>query len=305
MTHFKTFLLTSAMLGLAACSQPASESIQSYADSKLDHIAADASGGMGREAAAGAAADISLPQIAYDYSYGFSAPSASLSDLLNRHQTACEKAGPNACLLISTSASQNPDDRYTNYSLELRVSQAWLKQFQTGLADDLKNTKGRMASHSVTSEDLSLNIVDTEARLKNKLALRDRLQDIIRQRPGKISELIEAETQLAQVQADIDAAQSALAVMKKRVATVHLTLSYHSEAVAASTSSFSPITNALNNVVGHFMRTLGFLIELFAVLLPLILLSVPAIWYGRKWLKARKAKRPKVSKIPDSGTPDS
>lgn len=296
MAQFKTLWFGTALLSLTACSQPASHESGNYADSKLENVASDYAG-----VAAYAPAAIGLPQIAYDYTYGFRAPSASLSELLGKHQSACEKAGAAQCTLISTSATQTPDDQQTNFNLELRVSPAWLKQFQTGLESDLKSVKGRMSAHSITSEDLSLNIVDTEARLNNKLALRDRLQEIIRQRPGKISELIEAETQLAQVQADIDAAQSALAVMRKRVATVHLTLIYHSEAVAASTSSFSPITNALNNVVGHFMRTLGFLIELLAVLLPLILLSIPAIWYGRKWLKQRKPKPPKT---PDLKTPD-
>ncbi|MFT4090505.1 MAG: DUF4349 domain-containing protein [Asticcacaulis sp.] len=298
MKHAKWLFLGTAVFALTACSQYPAEEMASYADSKLETDVGDS------PQAANAPADINLPQIAYDYAYGFSAPSASLPDLVAKHQSACEKAGAGACLLISSSAAQNPEDRYTAYDLELRVSPAWLKQFQTGLEADLKGTKGSIARHSVTSEDLSLNIVDTEARLNNKLALRDRLQEIIRQRPGKISELIEAETQLAQVQADIDAAQSALAVMKKRVATVRLTLNYQSEAVAASTSSFSPITDALNNVVRNFMWTLGLLIQLMSALLPVLLIGIPAVYYGRKWWLKRRKPKASVETPPPPKSPE-
>lgn len=129
-----------------------------------------------------------------------------------------------------------------------------------------------------------------DAHIKNKVALRDRLQHIIRTSSGKISDLIEAETQLSAVQQDIDSSQSSLAVMQKRVATVHLTLNYQSRAVAASRGTFSPVNDALKGVIGNMMSVIGFLITLLSFLLPLVLVATPLVWLAWKWRQKQAAK---------------
>jgi uncharacterized membrane protein YdbT with pleckstrin-like domain len=192
--------------------------------------------------------------------------------------------------MISRHGSNDKDHASLSRTLELRVTPAWLKTWQTGLDREIKTAGGRISQHSVESEDLSLQIVDTEARLKNKEALRDRLAEIIKSRPGKIADLVEAETQLAQVQGDIDAARSSLAVMKKRVATIRLTLSYESEAVAASSGTFAPLGNAIKGVVRDMVWAVASLIQIIAFAIPFLLFGWGVLWIARWWWKRRKKK---------------
>jgi multidrug efflux pump subunit AcrA (membrane-fusion protein) len=233
---------------------------------------------------------VSAPQLAYDYDYSFVVRASGLEPLVAAHQKACDAAGPATCQMISRRGSNNKDASSLSRTLELRVTPAWLKTWQSSLDQDIKKAGGRISQHSVQSQDLSLQIVDTEARLKNKEALRDRLAEIVRSRPGKISDLVEAETQLAQVQADIDAARSSLAVMRKRVATVHLTLTYESEAVAASSGTFAPLGDAMNSFVSNMVWALASLIHVIAAAIPFVLAGLGAFWLVRWWWKRRKKK---------------
>ena len=231
------------------------------------------------------------PQLAYDYEYGFSTSPKGVDALINADQNTCAKAGQAACQMISMRADNNPDSDFVRKTLELRVTPEWLKAWQGRLNAELKQAGAHIVSQNVTSEDLGLQIVDTDAHLKNKLALRDRLLNIIKNNPGKIGDLVEAETQLSQVQSDIDSAQSTLAVLQKRVATTHLTLIYQSEAAAASHNTFSPVTNAFRNILNNMMIMLGIIISAAAFLIPLLIVVVPLIWLFVKWLRKRKASK--------------
>jgi hypothetical protein len=282
-------------VSLAACNQQ--NGLNEYAETAMDErVAVDLVAPAAAPADAGSPANtaiaVAVPQLAYTYEYSFVLPAARLEPLVAAHQKACDAAGPATCQMISARGSNNNKDASSlSRTLELRVTPAWLKVWQSRLDADMKKANGRISRHSVESEDLSLQIVDTEARLKNKEALRDRLAEIVRSRPGKIADLVEAETQLAQVQGDIDAARSSLNVMKKRVATVHLTLTYESEAVAASQGTFAPLGDAMNSIVRNMVWALASLIHLIAYAVPFVLLGAGVVWLLRRWWKARKAKR--------------
>ena len=237
-----------------------------------------------------AASAIAVPQLAYDYRYAFQAPAAGVEALITADQALCDQAGVTACQMISLTGSTDRGDKYVNKTLELRVTAAWLKAYQAGMNAGLAKVHGRIASQAVSSEDLSLQIVNSEAHIKNQEALRDRLTEIIRTSPGKIEDLVAAETQLSQVQEDIDAAQSALAVMQKRVATSHLTLTYVSDAVAASSGTFEPVSDAFKNILRNMMVMFAVIINVLSFLVPLAIIVVPAVWYGLKWRRQRKAR---------------
>lgn len=281
-------------LSLAACSAKPAMEEAAYGDQKVNTLTAEmapaesapdgAPGGNAAEAA------LRVPQLAYDYTYTFVAPVAGVEALMTADQAACERAGVLECQMISQSASTYGDARSVRKTLELRATPAWIKKWRGGLDASVAKAHARITQQNVSSEDLSLQIVDTSARIRNKEALRDRLQEIVRTSKGKVSELIEAETQLSQVQADIDASKSALAVMQKRVATSHLTLSYESEGTAASRGTFAPVADASRNILGNMMVVVALLINILSFLVPLAVIGVPAVWFGRKWWLARKAK---------------
>jgi hypothetical protein len=170
-------------------------------------------------------------------------------------------------------------------SLELRAAPAWLAKFRAGLAGDAKGGGGRVASSSVESEDLTRSIVDSEATLRAKRTLRDKLEALL-QRPGSgVKDLLATEQELARVQGEIDAAQSELAVMRGRVDMSKLTLNYESVGGADPDSFAYPLTHAIGDFLPNLMIAFGALLTFLAFALPFgLALGTPLVL----WLRARK-----------------
>jgi len=270
-------LAAPALMTVTACSKPAPDMTGKSAPPAVTTAASTATG-PGSDAARA----MLVPQLAYDYSYGFTASAADTGALLKADRAACDNAGVTRCQMVSLTADADTVAGYSDKTLELRVAPDWLKAWQEGLETRLNQAHARMNAQKVASEDLSLQVVDTEAHLKNKEALRDRMADIVRTGQGKLSDLIDVETQLSQVQADIDATKSSLAVMNARLNTVHVTLTYRSDAGPAADSVFAPVSDAAKSSLGVFMHVVGLLVTLAAILLPIAIVAVPAVWYVRR-----------------------
>ncbi|HUP57795.1 MAG TPA: DUF4349 domain-containing protein [Bdellovibrionota bacterium] len=76
---------------------------------------------------------------------------------------------------------------------------------------------GDEQSRKVTSEDVTEGVLDLEARLKNAIALRDRLRELLRQTKD-MKETLELEQQLARTQTDVDSLESRLKQLRTDVA---------------------------------------------------------------------------------------
>jgi hypothetical protein len=235
--------------------------------------------------------EITAPQLAYDYTWGLAAPPDGVRALKARHEAACNAAGPTQCQVVSAEVNEQGPDSVTA-SLELRAAPAWLKTFRDGLAGEAKKAGGRVTKTAVESEDLSRPIVDTDAQLRAKLVLRDRLQAILAAHPGKVADLLTAERELGTVQGEIDAAKSELAMMRTRVATSKVTIEYQSEGVLAPRGLFSPLRGAVDDFLGLAVRTLAFMVSALAVLIPWGLLIGGLLWLFRKRLpKFRRGRK--------------
>lgn len=231
-----------------------------------------------------------LPMMAYEYAYRLEVPATRLSALQDKHEKACVDAGPQVCQVVGSQTSSAGRDNARGH-LELRASPAWIKRFRDGLAADTEEVGGRVANAAVEAEDLTRVIVDTEAQLRAKKTLRDRLQALLASRPGKLQELLEVERELARVQGEIDATESQLAVMRTRVATSKLTIEYQAASVVAPDSAFRPVGEALNDVVEYVMGGLAFIILMLAALFPFFLVFGPVVWLIVRWMRRRKAAR--------------
>ena len=63
---------------------------------------------------------------------------------------------------------------------------------------------GRVVSESQLAEDVTERSVDLDARLSNARIAEQRLKEILQQRPGKISEVLEVEREVARVRGEIE-----------------------------------------------------------------------------------------------------
>jgi len=228
---------------------------------------------------------ITLPMLAYVYEYGIEAPTDRIRGLVAGHEAACAAAGPAQCQVTSSTVTELGEDSLRGV-LELRASAAWVKRLRDGLPGETRAAGGRVTSSRVSSEDLSRQIVDTEARVRAMTTLRDRLMALLAERPGKLADVVAIEQELARVQGEIDSTASQLAVMRGRVQMSTVTLSYGSKGSIAPDGVWSPLVSAFEDFIGIIAVTLGGMVRVLAWLLPWLALGGGILWLFRKRLRA-------------------
>lgn len=230
--------------------------------------------------------------IAYEYSYGFRVPTARMEPLMKAQQAACEAAGPAQCYVVSSNISGLGQDSSSGV-LQLKGSTDWVKKFQAGLTDSLKPFDAEVDSNNTSSEDLTTQIIDVTARLDAKKVSRDRLQELLKSRPGKLGDLLDIERELSNRQGEVDSMESTLAAMKLRVAMSSLTLSYTPKYSAVSESIWRPLADAFESFVPIIVESLAALIRFIAgsLLWILVLGGIGVfVWRGMRGKRAPKVK---------------
>jgi hypothetical protein len=234
--------------------------------------------------------------IAYTYNYGFKVPAAGMQGLLDAHKKQCEDAGPSKCYVVNSSISGLGEDQsYGN--MTLRGSADWIKTFRAGMVDGLKPFNATLDSNADSAEDLTVNIVDSEARLRSLKTMRDRLEQLLRDRPGKLSDLLEIEREFARVQAEIDSSESILAQMKLRVAMSVMSLNYTASYPPGSESVWRPVGDAFGGFEASFAGAFAAIISFVAEILPVVIIGGLLIWAGIslfRW-RGRRKKKPVVA----------
>lgn len=241
------------------------------------------------DASATASVAVTAPRIAYVYHYGLEVPVDRAPGLMARHEQACTSAGAAVCQVIGSDTTRIGRDDLTS-RLEIRATPAFITRFREALADDAREAGGRVAQSSTESEDLTRSLVDTEARLRAQTTLRDRLQGLLATRSGSLEDLLKVETELARVQGEIDAQQSMMAEMRTRVATSRLSIEYRSAGQLAPDSAFRPVVEAVQGAFAAMMATVGVLITILAVFIPIALIATPIGWFILRRRRAAKAK---------------
>ena len=274
---------------LAGCQDASRQHLEESVDMALMEPAPPASAAA--SAPSSAAAPIVAPSIAYAYRFGLELPADAVPTVMGRHEQACIAAGPAACQVIGSNSSRVGRDS-VQASLEMRATPAYVARFRAALDGEAKGAGGRVAQQAVESEDLTRQLVDTEARMRAMETLRDRLQQLLATRSGTLEQLLQVERELARVQGELDATRSALAVMRTRVQTSRLDVTYSAAGQLAPDSAARPVVDALNSASYAFMTSLGMLILFIASVLPVLLVGAPLIWLLWRWrrsLRARKA----------------
>ncbi|MFZ1743944.1 MAG: DUF4349 domain-containing protein [Pontixanthobacter sp.] len=218
---------------------------------------------------------ISLPKLAYIYDFSWRLPGEDIGKLQRRHADLCEQQGPASCQILGMNKSGEDADEVTG-ELQLAVATRHARAFGALLEKEATDSGADQISANIAAEDVSKAMVDTEARLQARTALRDRLQEVLRTRKGSVEELVEAERGVAQVNEEIDQARSWLTEMKGRVAYSRVNIHYDSGAQVTN-DFLAPI----QGVVGSLGSILG---VIFAGLLLIGAIVLPIgglVWGGR------------------------
>jgi chromosome segregation ATPase len=212
----------------------------------------------------------------------FAASRISLDSILARHQ------GYSAHLNASTS-----ENAPRSITASLRVP---ANELATTLAE-LKSL-GHVETESQSGEEVTQQHADLVARLKNSRETERRLQAILLQRTGKISDVLAVEQEIARVRGEIEQMEAEQKSLEHRVdfATIELRLSEEYKA-RLNNSSPSASTRIHNSLVAGYKNAaetlLGFVL-FFAesgptLLIWLAILLVPALLLVRRYRRAAAA----------------
>ena len=276
----RVLVLATMCLGLGACSKSADT--HKVAAFDVAEPAAEAAAAPKPAAPGAAAINVSVPRMAYSYKYSFILPGTSIAQAQDAHVALCDRLGPTRCQLLAMD-SESGDAQVAKATLKLRVASAIARQFGVALEKAISNAGGRAVDHSITAEDVSKDMVDTQARINQRELLVARLTEILRTRKGTVAELVEAERSVAGAQEELDQAKGWLTELEGRVAMSTIDIDY---AAAAAT------TEHVGNTVGDTFAASGnaFVIAIGAILRLIIFLGPWAIlgalgWWG--WRRLR------------------
>lgn len=293
MRNSMKLLVPIGLLALAACSREVDE----FPTEEL----ATQSPAMGGEATSDAASDsaeavqpsttgaevadlsdipASLPKMAYVFDYGFRLAGEAIAPLQQQHADMCEAQGPYACRIVSLSRTGEETDEIRG-ELQLAVASDKARGFGAQLTAAAEGANAEAFRANIQGEDLSKSIVDTEARLRSRIALRDRLMELLETRRGKVEELVEAERQVAAVNEEIDGARSWLTEQEGRVAFSRMTLTY--ESATPGGTFLRPVEAALGSLGSIFGMVVAVLILLGAFGVPVLATVLCIRALRRRW----------------------
>ena len=209
----------------------------------------------------------------------FSAVRGELDSTLARHE------GYAANLSVS-----NTDNMARALNASLRIPAPQL----TAALNELKSL-GRVTGEGQSGEEVTSQHADLVARIKNSRETEIRLQDILRNRNGKVSDVLEVEQEIARVRGEIEQMESELKILNHRVDFAAINLTINEEYKAKVSSSAPAIGIRLHNAtVAGFQSAassaLGMILWLIEIIPSLLLwmtiLGFPAWWLWRRTQRA-------------------
>lgn len=249
-------------------------------------------GGMAMKEAAGAAAD-ALRQnaplqryLAVRQAFRVEVPPEQLADAWERMRDLCATL---KCELLSASLLRETPQQPGSAMLELRVAPADVDRLLGGLSG-----VAQVVSHTTTSEDKTAEVIDVEARIRNRTEFRDSLRAMLRDSVTKrtMADLLAIQRTLSDTQAELDA----IATQRKQLAQqtgmqqIEIQFMPKRTLVTGGSDGYSPMGHALRNAGAVLAESVGALITVAAAALPwLLLVLLPLTWLARRLWRRRRA----------------
>jgi uncharacterized protein YhaN len=158
----------------------------------------------------------------------------------------------------------------------------------TGLSSILAKIRdlGRVKQEHLSTEEVTEQVVDLEARLKNARATEQRLIAVLQDRTGKVKDILEVEREIARTREEIERmeAQRQNLIRRVEMATVTLTLAEEFKAqldptpVGTGTQLWNALVDGYESFVGTILALVFFVARYGLTLL---------FWGGLGWLTWR------------------
>lgn len=167
-------------------------------------------------------------------------------------------------------------------------------QFDAALSD--LRALGRVAQEQQSSEDVTSQVVDLDARLKNSRETEAQLAEILRTRTGKVGDVLEVEREMARVRGEIESMEAEQKQLHERVtfSSIDLNLSEEYQAqlgdgpVGAGRQLWNALVDGYHAAAAGLLKSFAFLLNVGpSLLVSAIILFWPARWAWRRWRPSR------------------
>ncbi|HEY7640376.1 MAG TPA: DUF4349 domain-containing protein [Steroidobacteraceae bacterium] len=221
--------------------------------------------------------------LAYEHTVAVNLAKDVVPARLHQIEVACNADAASRCAILESSLRWAAD--LPSASIRMRLAPAGV-----GGLIELASRDGKITARSTQAEDLAQPVADTERQLTLLGVHRDRLTEIMKSRDLKIDQLITVSKELASVQSQIDALNSAHANLRRRIDTDLLTIDL-TPPLADFESDATPVKDAVRQFGRDFREALAMVIAFVAGLVPWLFVILPGLvllrmfwrWIGR-WL---------------------
>lgn len=213
-------------------------------------------------------------------------PPEQLADAWGKVRELC---GTLQCELLSSSLLRETPQQPGNAVLEMRVAPADVDKLLNGLTGLAK-----VVSQNTTSEDKTAEVIDVEARIRNRIEFRDSLRLMLRDTVTKrtMADLLAIQRTLSDTQAELDAIATQRKVLEQQTRKQHIQVQFTpARTLVQGGRSYNPMMRALREAGSVLAESVGVLITFLAAVLPwLLLVGLPLAWLVRLLWRRRRAK---------------
>jgi len=250
------------------------------------------------------------PRVAYSYGFRFRVPAAALASVQERHLQLCLAMGQARCRIVSMRRSETqpaPPARDHGYgggraepaapaaSLEVQVAAPLADEFGRRLTASAGEAGGETVDRQIGADDVSREMVDSEARIRTRETLIRRLSTLLETRSGNIEQAVQAERAINAAQEELDAARTWLAETRGRVAMSKIAIFYESSGAAAVAAERDPIGKALGQAGSIATQSIAIILLIVALTLPWAAIAL-LLWQLARWYRRRKGLAPSLSR---------
>jgi len=228
---------------------------------------------------------VTAPRIAYTYGYSFRLDRDRIAAVQERHLALCRRLGAALCRVTAMQRGETAGGD-AGASLKLQVSAALADRFGNGLVAIASEGGGETVDRSIAAEDLSRQMIDSEARIRTREVLIQRLTILLQTRSGNIEQAVAAERAINAAQEELEAARAALAEMRGRVAMSAVEIAYATRGAAPVPAN--PVVEALRQVTSTASSSLGAMILIVGLIMPWAIVGGLLFLLVRKVLRRRE-----------------
>lgn len=215
--------------------------------------------------------------LAYEHEVGVSLPGDGIEARLRETQAACADARFGDCVVLNV--HQQGGD-WPNASIGMRLAPAGVEPMIA-----LASAGAELGSRSTRAEDLAVAVRDNELARDRLRRERERLEEFQARRDLAVADMIALSRQLAEVDAQLEAADQAGAQHRRRIDTQLLTIRF---SATRGQEARNEVVQALRDSGSILATGTAWTIRTVAFLLPVLVVVGALVALFRRWRRRRR-----------------